>query len=102
MTQQDKFPWDYFRNASLRSLESFELTRLSHAANLRKEIVSLVDEWMEESARAMLARWMREHWSQLRGPDASVEPTLDLEPESVPKPSAALAAAARTRPAPAD
>ncbi|SRR5712692_3786345 len=51
---QDNFPWEYLRNASVRSLESFELTRLSHAANLRKEIASLVDEWVDESANAMI------------------------------------------------
>lgn len=97
---QDNFPWEYLRNASVRSLESFELTRLSHAANLRKEIASLVDEWVDESANAMLARWLLEHWSQLRGAE-SIEEPLDPESKSLRTPSTALAAASRTRAAPA-
>jgi hypothetical protein len=45
-------------------LQSYELTRLSHAANLRKEIGALLDQWLEENASAMVARWLigqREH-----------------------------------------
>jgi len=85
---QDNFPWEYLRNASVRSLESYELTRLSHAANLRKEI---------ESASAMLARWLLEHWSQLRGASESIEESLDPEPKPLRKPSTALAPAPHTR-----
>ena len=62
-----RFPWEYLCQASQPSLQSFELTRLNHAANLRKEIAALVDEWMEETAAAMLARWLLEHWSLVRG-----------------------------------
>jgi len=94
---QDNFPWEYLRNASVRSLESFELTRLSHAANLRKEIAVLVDEWVDESANALLARWLLEHWSQLRGASESIEEPLDPESKPLRKPSTALAAAPRTR-----
>jgi hypothetical protein len=95
---QDNFPWEYLRNASVRSLESFELTRLSHAANLRKEIASLVDKWVDESASAMLARWLLEHWSQLRGASESIEEEpLDPEPKPLRKPSTALAPAPHTR-----
>jgi hypothetical protein len=36
------------------------LTRLSHAANLRKKISALLDQWLEENASAMLARWLME------------------------------------------
>ena len=94
---QDNFPWEYLRNASVHSLESFELTRLSHAANLPKEIACLVNEWLDESANAMLARWLLEHWSQLRGASESIEGPLDPESKPLRKPSAALAAAPRTR-----
>ncbi|MDP9340040.1 MAG: hypothetical protein M3P45_14355 [Acidobacteriota bacterium] len=47
-------------SASRTSLQSYELTRLSHAANLRKEIGTLLDQWLEENACAMLARWLME------------------------------------------
>jgi hypothetical protein len=61
-----RFPWEYLRQASLPSLQSFELTRLNHAANLRKEIAALLDQWMDETAAAMLARWLRDNWNVLR------------------------------------
>jgi hypothetical protein len=46
--------------ASRNSLQSYELTRLSHAANLRKEIGTLLDQWMDENAAAIVARWLIE------------------------------------------
>lgn len=53
-------PWEFLLAASRNSLQSYELSRLSHAANLRKEIGALLDQWMEENACAMLARWLIE------------------------------------------
>lgn len=53
-------PWEFLLSASRNSLQSYELSRLSHAANLRKEIGALLDQWMEENACAMLARWLIE------------------------------------------
>lgn len=57
-TQQP--PWEFLLAASRNSLQSYELSRLSHAANLRKEIGTLLDEWLEENACAMVARWLIE------------------------------------------
>ena len=54
-------PWEFLLSASRNSLQSYELTRLSHAANLRKEIGALLDQWLEENASAMVARWVMEH-----------------------------------------
>ena len=53
-------PWEFLLSASRNSLQSYELSRLSHAANLRKEIGALLDLWMEENSSAMLARWLME------------------------------------------
>jgi len=53
-------PWEFLLSASQNSLQSFELSRLNHAANLRKEIAQLLDSWLEETAAAMLARWLME------------------------------------------
>jgi hypothetical protein len=53
-------PWEFLLSASRNSLQSYELSRLSHAANLRKEIGALLDQWMEENSSAMLARWLME------------------------------------------
>jgi len=53
-------PWEFLLSASKNSLQSYELTRLSHAANLRKEIGTLLNQYLEENASAMLARWLME------------------------------------------
>ncbi len=53
-------PWEFLLSASRNSLQSYELSRLSHAANLRKEITQLLDSWLEENTAAMLARWLIE------------------------------------------
>lgn len=49
-------PWDFLLSASKNSLQSFELSRLSNAANLRKEIEALLDQWMADQANATVAR----------------------------------------------
>ena len=58
--QKTKPPWEFLLYASRTSLQSSELSRLGHAANLRKEITALLDPWLEENASAMLARWLME------------------------------------------
>lgn len=54
-------PWEFLLSASRNSLQSYELSRLGHAANLRKEVAPMLDQWVEEIAAAMLARWLMEH-----------------------------------------
>jgi hypothetical protein len=54
-------PWDYLQDASLSSLESYELSRLNHAANLSREIAQLIEQCIEDTAQALLARWIREY-----------------------------------------
>jgi hypothetical protein len=41
---------DYLQVASRASLQSFELTRLNHAANLRQEIAALIGQWIQETS----------------------------------------------------
>lgn len=55
-TRSTQPPWEFLLSASRNSLQSFELSRLAHASNLRKEISALLDQWLEENAAAMLAR----------------------------------------------
>jgi len=73
-------PWEFLLSASRNSLQSYELSRLSHAANLRKEIGALLDLWMEENSAAMLARWLME---QRERPPQALEDTP--AGESLPK-----------------
>lgn len=72
-------PLDYLRAASRSSLHSFELARLNHAANLRREIASLIDQWIQETSEATLARWMLDHQNSLCEPLPSA---IDTHPES--------------------
>ena len=53
-------PWEFLLSASRNTLQSYEFSRLNLADNLRKEIGSLLDQWMEENSAAMLARWLME------------------------------------------
>ena len=53
-------PREFLLTASRNTLRSYELSRLGHAANLRKEISSLLDQWLDENANAMVARWLIE------------------------------------------
>ncbi len=92
-----RFPWEYLCQASQPSLQSFELTRLNHASNLRKEIAALVDEWMEETAAAMLARWLLEHWEVVRDPSAPQKLLHNPAADLLGKASAGLGAAPRRR-----
>jgi hypothetical protein len=34
---------------------------MNHAANLRREIGVLLDQWLDETAQALLARWLLEN-----------------------------------------
>jgi hypothetical protein len=77
MRQPSTVPIKYLETASDQSLESYELSRLNHASNLRKELVQLIDQWLEESAAAMLARWILEHRRQIRDSDNSHSKSLD-------------------------
>jgi len=69
-------PWEFLLSASRNSLQSFELSRLSHAANLRKEIGALLDLWIEENSAAMLARWLME---QRERPQQAQQEVLSAE-----------------------
>jgi hypothetical protein len=85
-------PLDYLQAASRASLQSFELTRLNHAANLRQEIAALIDQWIQETSEAMLARWMLDHHKSLQSTPMSptevvrtlVDPIAALFPDSQP------------------
>ena len=85
-------PLDYLQAASRASLQSFELARLNHAANLWQEIGALIDQWIQETSEAMLARWMLDHHKSLQSSPMSptevvrtlIDPPATLFPESHP------------------
>jgi hypothetical protein len=77
-------PFDYLHTASRSSLQSFELAHLNHAANLRREIAVLIDQWIEETAEAMLARCMIDHYATLHRSPPSGSDVLRAFHEPVP------------------
>ena len=69
-------PMQYLRDCSDSSLRHYEVVKLEHVANLRRELRVLWDEMLEESSLALMARWMIEHRSYLRSRVQTVEPAL--------------------------
>jgi len=86
-------PLDYLQAASRASLQSYELTRLNHAANLREEVAALLDQWIQETSEALLARWMLDHHKSLQpAPTTSADIVRSLlEPAGFPLPDSASA-----------
>jgi hypothetical protein len=77
INQRTQPPWEFLLTASRNTLQSYELSRLSHASNLRKEISSLLDQWLDENANAMVARWLieqRERSVRAANAEAAQEP----------------------------
>jgi hypothetical protein len=74
-------PLDNLRAASRASLQSFELSKLNHAANLRREISALIDQWIQETAEATLARYMLDHHESLHDSPSSSAQTISAFPE---------------------
>jgi hypothetical protein len=69
-TRSTQPPWEFLLSASKNSLQSFELSRLSHAADIRKEIAALLDQWMDDHTNATLARLLlQERERSAREPD---------------------------------
>jgi hypothetical protein len=62
LTQHSKqeVNWDFLLASSKSTLQAFEMSRLNLAANVRKEIVQLLDAWVNENSNALLARWLIE------------------------------------------
>ncbi len=58
MPRNDNLPYQFLLKASVPTLESFELSRLNHAANLKKQIADLIEQYLDESTAALLARAM--------------------------------------------
>jgi len=69
-------PLEYLAKCSPASLESLELDRLGHAANLRKELHQVLQRWIEAEADARTARAILE-WRRIAG-SRSDPPPLDL------------------------
>lgn len=68
---------EYLLTGSETSLQNAMLARLADAKNRRKEIIELLDKWVEKEAEAMLLQWFLEHGEALAG--SLVRPELMRE-----------------------
>ncbi len=75
-------PWEFLLTASRNTLQSYELSRLGHASNLRKEINSLLDQWIDENTNAMVARVLLE-LRERNMRTANVQPEPDQAPSGL-------------------
>ncbi|HEV2287505.1 MAG TPA: hypothetical protein VGR81_00970 [Candidatus Acidoferrales bacterium] len=49
---------EYLATCSNRTLEAFELARLNERANLRKQMIEILDEWVELHVQTRIANWI--------------------------------------------
>jgi hypothetical protein len=75
-------PLQYLTTSSTQSLEAFELTRLNCSANLRKQLIQLMDDWIQSEGEAWIARWMIE---QRRASEANGTAPRPLDPAPLPQ-----------------
>jgi len=66
---QVKFLWD----SSDNTLGEYELARLNHAANLKKELRALIEQLVEATAEADFVRWLLENKEELRSTISSLD-----------------------------
>lgn len=52
-------------DCSSQMLGEYELSRLNHVANMKKQVRILLEQVIEESVEARFARWMMEHREEL-------------------------------------
>lgn len=57
MPALEQMPLEFLLESSSELLQNLELSKLNHAANLRREALRLLDQWADETAAAMVARW---------------------------------------------
>ncbi len=64
---------DYLARCSQTSLESFQLARLNDLANLRRQMIDVIDEWVETDIQARISEWIllrKRHQATLRSPQS--------------------------------
>jgi hypothetical protein len=77
---------EYLATCSKASLESFELARLNDRANLRKDMIELLDELIEVDIQAHLAEWVlahRRHQAAMQRPPRRIRRSGSTESDSI-------------------
>jgi hypothetical protein len=75
-----KPPFQFLATSSKISLESYELARMNAAANLRRQLLDVADQWIEAEVESRLARWVLEH--RRRDPKERFEEIVAIEAAS--------------------
>ena len=80
---------EYLATCSTISLQSFQLARLNDRANLRKELIDVVDELIEADIQSRIAEWILVYRQQQdalprRGRRPRRRPALDLDDLTLP------------------
>lgn len=75
-------PLQYLTTSSTQSLEAFELARLNCAANLRKQMIPLMDDWIQSLGEAWIARRMIE---QRRAAESNAGAPLPFDAAPMPQ-----------------
>ena len=70
-------PLDFLLECSMVSLQDLELSAMSRSANFAKQLRVELDMWVEETATAMLARWLQENRDSIR----EMLVTVDVKPK---------------------
>jgi hypothetical protein len=71
---------DFLLESSTRSLQDLELASLNRSANLARAVRSEIEQWIEQTAAAMVARWMIENREALLSAGAA---TIDANLEEI-------------------
>lgn len=69
---------NFLLSASQVSLQDLELASLNRASNLGKAVSRDIDEWVEQLAAAMMARWMMDNREALLAAGAQLSTEADL------------------------
>jgi len=80
-TEEMNIPVQFLLDASSGIVGEYELSRLNQAANLRKELRSVLEQMIDEIAEARFARWMLDNREELRAmidPLDAIQETFDF------------------------
>ncbi|HKV27163.1 MAG TPA: hypothetical protein VJN90_02660 [Candidatus Acidoferrales bacterium] len=77
---------DYLATCSQTSLESFQLARLNDLANLRKQMIEIIDDWVESDIQARIAEWMLLRRRRQAAPRPTPQSVRRMRSKQVPLP----------------
>lgn len=61
-----EIPINFLANCSIRSIEELMLSKANHAANIRKQLRIVIDQYIEEAVQEEFARWMLNNREEIR------------------------------------